>query len=55
MADYLIVNPIHAREGEVVDIHWRLKTGQVYIERYTCPPEDVLKERMTKPEKESER
>lgn len=34
-----IVNPIHAREGDVVDIHWRLKNGQVYIERRTTPPE----------------
>ncbi len=32
------VNPIHVQEGEVVDIHWRLKSGRILVERRTCPP-----------------
>lgn len=33
-----IVHPVHAREGEVVDIHWHLKDGTVYVERRYIPP-----------------
>lgn len=40
-----IVNPIHAREGEVVDIYWRLHDGRVHVERQSCPPLEVLKAR----------
>jgi hypothetical protein len=44
------VHPIHAREGEAVDIHWhRTKGGPVYIERRTCPPTDVVTERQAPP------
>jgi hypothetical protein len=30
--------PIWAREGEHVQVHWRLRDGRVYVEEYTCPP-----------------
>lgn len=32
-----IVKPIHAHEGECIDIHWHTTTG-IFIERRTCPP-----------------
>lgn len=36
-----IVRPIHAREGEVVDIHWH--TGsEIFVERRTCPPKPTV-------------
>ena len=43
-----IVKPIHAREGEAIDIHWHTKTA-VMIERRTCPLITVLEAR-TKPD-----
>ncbi len=33
-----VVNPIHVKEGEVVDIHWHLKDGAVWVERIHNPP-----------------
>ena len=32
-----IVKPIHARDGEVVDIHWHTLDG-IHVQRVTCPP-----------------
>lgn len=32
-----IVKPIHAREGEAIDIHWHTAT-EIFVERRTCPP-----------------
>lgn len=39
-----IVHPIHTREGEVVDIHWHLKDGTVFIERRDSPPPKATRE-----------
>jgi hypothetical protein len=33
-----IVLPIHAREGETIEIHWHTKDGTVHHQRVTCPP-----------------
>ena len=44
-----IVKPIHAREGEVIDIHWHLKNGTVLIERRTTPPAATQQTRTTEP------
>jgi hypothetical protein len=33
-----IVLPIHAREGETVEIHWHTHDGKVHYQRVTCPP-----------------
>ena len=32
-----IIKPIHAREGEFVDIHWHCSEG-IHVERLACPP-----------------
>lgn len=32
-----IVRPVHAHEGDVVDIHWRLKNGTLIVERREAP------------------
>ena len=45
-AEAPIVNPIHAREGEWVDIHWRLKNGAVLVERRSCPPRATVAEQL---------
>lgn len=42
-----IINPIHVCEGEYVDIHWRLKNGNVFIERRSCPPSATTEARQT--------
>jgi hypothetical protein len=34
-----IVLPIHAKEGETVEIHWHTEEGHVYHQRVTCPPQ----------------
>jgi hypothetical protein len=31
------IKPIHAREGDSIDVHWHCEDG-TYIERLTCPP-----------------
>ena len=35
-----VVKPIHARDGEIVDIHWHVDAG-IYIERRRCPPKST--------------
>lgn len=47
-----IVKPIHAREGEVVDIHWHLRNGSVLIDRRTAPPAATQEARATEPASE---
>lgn len=42
-----IVRPIHVQEGEVVDIHWRLKDGTIFIERRDSPPPRATREQRT--------
>jgi hypothetical protein len=37
----VIVNPIHAREGEVVDIHWHTKQGDIFVQRVRCPTREA--------------
>lgn len=32
------VVPVHVEYGQSVDLYWRLKDGQVLVERRTCPP-----------------
>jgi hypothetical protein len=39
MSEQKVVHPIHAKDGEVVDIHWRLADGKTFLERRTCPPQ----------------
>jgi len=35
-----IILPIHAKENEIVQIHWHCQEG-VYIDRHTCPPKST--------------
>ena len=44
-----IINPIHVREGDFVDIHWHTPE-EIYIERRECPPKATREAR-----KESEK
>lgn len=41
------VKPIHAREGEVVEIHWHTATN-IFVERRTCPPQPTREVREVK-------
>ena len=38
MTDHRVVLPVHAREGETVEIHWHTTDGTVHYQRVTCPP-----------------
>lgn len=34
--------PVHARYDQVVEIHWRLADGKMFIERRTLPPKPTI-------------
>lgn len=42
----MIVQPVWAKVGEVVVIHWRLTDGRVWIQKVTAPPKDVLETKL---------
>ena len=32
-----VVKPIHAREGDQIDVYWHCNEG-IFVQRVTCPP-----------------
>lgn len=36
------VVPVHARDDQAVEIHWRRADGTVFVERRTCPPKATV-------------
>lgn len=40
-----VIVPVVVRQAQIVELHWRLSDGRVYIERRTCPPSATVEVR----------